>query len=119
MFSPDTKGYVSKENFERVIQSIERSLGAIKFDSQEFINQVFNEADVKKENRITLEHYMRVVNQKRLFIQSLGLLKMETEPIKAPKLNTKKGVSITFGHSSWDLSYHMMLGIRITVKILI
>lgn len=33
LFSPDNEGYVIRKNFEEIIYSIKRTLGAIHFDS--------------------------------------------------------------------------------------
>lgn len=114
LFSPDERGVITRENFEKVVNSINRSLGKINFDSIEFIQQIFNEADTQKRNQITLEQYRNIASKKRLFIQSLGLIS-GSKNTSSNKVVIKRGSAITFGHSSWDLSYHMMLGIRIAV----
>ncbi len=42
-------------------------------------------------------------------------IKKRTQTASLLNSHQKKGIPISFGHQSWDLSYHMMLGIRLAV----
>ena len=100
-----------------------------------FISIFFPPNEDKK--KINANEYASIALQHQNFIQSLGLISQEkqsslsisTQSESEQNMETnlqqllqesteekkKKGIPITFGHSSWDLSYHMMLGIRIAV----
>jgi len=132
LFSPDSNGLVSKENFEGILKAIGRSLGAIHFDQHALLHEIFDKADPEKRNVISLEQYSAVALEKRRFIQSLGVLSnsigedssVSSLSTSSSKVLTTSGkelsalhstIPITFGNPNWDLSYSMFFGIRLAV----
>jgi Ca2+-binding EF-hand superfamily protein len=106
--SPGDDGYVLRDVFEKLVAVIDRSLGSIKVEREELVKKVFERA---QDDKLSLQQFMEVAKKERVFIQSLGLLKED----QSPQRIGKKGIPIGFGHTNWDLMFHIMLGIRISV----
>ena len=135
LFSPDEL-YVTRDNFSRVIESFAKTFEQV--NVEEFVQNTFDKADTTKRGKITTEEWISMAMSNYVYIQSLGLLHEENscenshcstnhmsknsllvQYIQAEMSSSsgkRKGIPISFGHHSWDICYHMMLGMRHAVQ---
>ncbi|KAL6076828.1 Phosphatidylinositol 4-phosphate 5-kinase 1 [Balamuthia mandrillaris] len=120
MIDLDNNGFIERVELQLLVDAIYYSLNVVDIklpdDATTFMEKIIllmGDTDGK----ISLQQYKNCVKQNLLFFQSLGLLySTEAQFNYLTKTNeSKKGLSITFGHKEWILVQNMMMGIRRSV----
>jgi hypothetical protein len=114
MMDCDKDGYLKRNEFHNIVQSMYRSLGNVELelanDVPHFVDRIFPDGV----ESISCAQYKEATLKNVMFVQSMGLLSdngdmREKKEYGVIRMHNKH---ISLGSENWDMCQHLMLGIR-------
>jgi len=118
MYDLDSNGIITRGELVQVISDMQGCMEALKIDQKftaaEYADYVFSKLDTEGDGKITRERFVDGMKRNVDIIKGLGIHR--GNHTSSQTVIKKKGITVSFMSSNWDMVLNMMLGIRVAAQ---